>query len=97
MTSATHSALASMRAAGLPDDDAREWSEAFPVTTGEFEADARGASAFWRRSASLLRRLPPKPRRTEAEQTAADALLSVTRAPLANRSSPLMSSRSTIV
>ena len=80
MTSATNSALASMRAAGLPDDDAREWSEAFPVATGEFEPDARGASAFWRRSASLLRRLPPKPRRNEAEQTAADAMLSVTRA-----------------
>ena len=60
MTSATHSALASMRAAGLPEDDAREWSESFPVTTGEFEADARDSSAFWRHSASLLRQAAAK-------------------------------------
>ncbi len=43
MTSATDSALASMRAAGLPEDDARQWSESFPVMTGEFEPDARDA------------------------------------------------------
>ena len=80
MTSALVSALASMRVAGLPGQAAQEWSEAFPVTTGEYESDARGYGAFWRRSAALLQRLPPKPRRTEAEQTAAEALLSATRA-----------------
>ena len=40
MTSATESALASMRAAGLPEQEAQEWSDAFPVTTGEYESDA---------------------------------------------------------
>jgi thioesterase DpgC len=69
-----------MRAAGLPEQEAREWSESFPVTTGEFESDARDCSAFWRRSAALLRRLPSKPRRNGAEQAAAEALLSDARA-----------------
>ena len=80
MTSATESALASMRAAGLPEREAQEWCAAIPAVTGEYESDARGHSAFWGRSVALLRRLPPKPRRNEAEQTAADALLSVARA-----------------
>jgi (3,5-dihydroxyphenyl)acetyl-CoA 1,2-dioxygenase len=80
MTSATESALASMRAAGLPEQEAREWSESFPVTTEQFESDAHECSAFWRRSETLLRKLPPKPRRNEAEQAAAEALLSNARA-----------------
>jgi hypothetical protein len=58
MTSATESALGPLRAAGLPERDAREWSESFPVMIGDFDADARDSSAFWRRSTALLRRLP---------------------------------------
>ncbi len=80
MTSAPESALAPLRAAGLPEREAREWSESFPITTGEFEADARDYGAFWRRSAALLGRLPPKPRRTELERAGVDALLSDARA-----------------
>jgi (3,5-dihydroxyphenyl)acetyl-CoA 1,2-dioxygenase len=80
MTAATEPALASIRAAGLPEQEAREWSEALPTRTGEYESDASRFSAFWRRSAALLGRLPSKPRRNEAEQGAADALLSNTRA-----------------
>jgi thioesterase DpgC len=80
MTSAMESALASMRAAGLPEHDAQEWSAAFPAGTGEYEPDARRYSAFWRRSAALLQALPAKPRRNETERTAAEALLSVARA-----------------
>jgi (3,5-dihydroxyphenyl)acetyl-CoA 1,2-dioxygenase len=79
MTPATESALGPLCAAGLPEHDAREWSESFPIPTGEFGSDAREYGAFWRQSAALLRTLPPKPRRNEAEQTAADALLSVGR------------------
>ena len=79
MTSATESALALVRAAGLPDEEAREWSDAFPATTGEYESDARRYGAFWRRSAALLQRLPPKPRRNAAEQAAAEALLTAAR------------------
>ena len=80
MTLATESALAPLRAAGLPERDALEWSESFPIATGEFEPDAREYGAFWRRSAALLRRVPPKPRRNEVERAAADALLSDARA-----------------
>ena len=80
MTSATESGLAPLRAAGLPEQEAREWSESFPITTGELEADARDYGAFWRRSAALLGRLPPKPRRTEAERAAVDAGFSDARA-----------------
>ena len=80
MTSATRSALASLRAAGLPEQEAQEWSAAFPAGTGEYESSARLYGAFWRRSAALLRKLPSKPRRSEAEQTAAEGLLSLARA-----------------
>src|SRR5271168_1393535 len=80
MTSATESALASMSAAGLPAHEARQWSESFPATTREYEFDAGRYGAFWRRSAALLRALPPKPRRSEAERAATDALLSLSRA-----------------
>ena len=69
-----------MRAAGLPEQAAQEWSDAFPVTTGEYESDASRYGAFWRRSTTLLRALPPKPQRNEAEKAAAEALLSATRA-----------------
>jgi (3,5-dihydroxyphenyl)acetyl-CoA 1,2-dioxygenase len=75
MTSEIDASLACMKAAGLPERDVREWSESFPVTTGEFEADARDSSTFWRRSTSLLRKLPLKPIRNKAEQAAAEALL----------------------
>ena len=80
MTSAIEAPLAPMRAAGLPEQAAQEWSDAFPVTTGEYESDASCYGAFWRRSAALLGALPPKPRRNEAEKAAAEALLSATRA-----------------
>jgi enoyl-CoA hydratase/isomerase-like protein len=80
MTSAMESALAPIRAAGLPEQEAQEWSDAFPATMGEYRSDAGRYSAFWRLSAALLRALPPKPRRSEAERAAAEALLSVARA-----------------
>jgi (3,5-dihydroxyphenyl)acetyl-CoA 1,2-dioxygenase len=76
MTPAGESARAPLRAAGLPERDVREWSESFPVLTGDFAADTRDSSTFWRRSTSLLRKLPLKPRRSGAEQAAADALMS---------------------
>ena len=80
MTPSTESTLGPLRAAGLPEHDMREWSESFPITTGDFEADTRDSSTFWRRSTSLLRRLPLKPCRNRAEQAAAEALMSDARA-----------------
>jgi (3,5-dihydroxyphenyl)acetyl-CoA 1,2-dioxygenase len=78
MTSTPESALA-MRAAGLPEQAIREWSHAAPTEIGGYESDARRYSAFWRQSAALLRSLPRKPKRNEAEQAAAESLLSVSR------------------
>ncbi len=80
MKQATESDLAQMRAAGLPEHETQEWSESFPITTGQFESDAREYMAFWGQSASLLGRLPPKPRRNQAERAAAEAVLSDARA-----------------
>src|ERR1700743_2648429 len=80
MTSEIEPALACMKAAGLPEQEVREWSESFPVLTGGFEADARDSSTYWRRATSLLRKLPLKPIRNKSEQAAADALLSDARA-----------------
>jgi thioesterase DpgC len=80
MTASTESTLGPLRAAGLPEHDMRELSESFPIMTGDFEADTRDSSAFWRRSTSLLRKLPLKPQRSEAEQAATETLLSCARA-----------------
>jgi hypothetical protein len=46
MMPATESALGQLRAAGLPERDALEWSASFPIATGEFEPDAREYGAF---------------------------------------------------
>ena len=80
MTSTTAETATAVRAAGLPEQAALEWSEAFPAGTGDYESDAQTFGAFWSRSAALLRSLPPKPRRNGVEQAAADALLSLARA-----------------
>ena len=80
MTPPSEPGLCPMRAAGLPEEEVREWSESFPVVTGEYEPDVRDHGAFWRLSTALLRKLPPKPRRSAAEQAAAEALLSEGRA-----------------
>ena len=80
MTSATAPASMAMRAAGLSERAAQEWSQTFPARTEDYESDVWSFGAFWSRSAALLRTLPQKPRRNDAEQAAADALLSIARA-----------------
>ena len=81
MTSAaTAPASMAMRAASLPERAVQEWSQALPAGTENYESDVRRFGAFWTQSAALLRTLPDKARRDEAEQGAADALLTVARA-----------------
>jgi (3,5-dihydroxyphenyl)acetyl-CoA 1,2-dioxygenase len=80
MTLTTEATLTLLRAAGLAEQEIGEWRRAFPTATGEYEGDSRAHGALWRRSATLLQAMPPKPRRSEAEQAAAEALLSVCRA-----------------
>jgi (3,5-dihydroxyphenyl)acetyl-CoA 1,2-dioxygenase len=80
MTSATAPASMAMRAAGLPERAVEEWSQSLPAVTENYESDVRRFGASWGQAAALLRTLPTKPRRNEAEQAAADALISVARA-----------------
>ncbi len=80
MTSATASASMLMRAAGLPEQAVAEWSRAFPAGTGPYESDVPRFASFWGQASALLRTLPRKPARNEAEQAAVEALLSVARA-----------------
>jgi (3,5-dihydroxyphenyl)acetyl-CoA 1,2-dioxygenase len=80
MTSTTAEAATAMRAAGLPEQEAQEWSQGLPAASGGYETDAPSFGAFWSRSSALLRTLPLKARRNDAEQAAAAALISVARA-----------------
>jgi (3,5-dihydroxyphenyl)acetyl-CoA 1,2-dioxygenase len=80
MTSTTAEATTAMRAAGLPEQEAQEWSQGLPAASGDYETDAPNFGAFWSRSSALLRTLPLKARRNDAEQAAAAALISVARA-----------------
>jgi (3,5-dihydroxyphenyl)acetyl-CoA 1,2-dioxygenase len=80
MTWATAPASTAMRAAGLPERAVHEWSQSLPAGTENYASDVGRFGASWGQAAALLRTLPKKPRRNEAEQAAADALISVARA-----------------
>jgi (3,5-dihydroxyphenyl)acetyl-CoA 1,2-dioxygenase len=51
-----------------------------PRFTGSYKRDSSAAAKYWRDAASLLSRLPKKPKRNQAQQTAADAILTAGRA-----------------
>ena len=56
------------------------WTASAPSARTDFYADAAACSAFWRKGAELLGHLPAKPRRGDAEQAAASAILETARA-----------------
>jgi thioesterase DpgC len=58
----------------LPAEEVSNWLTATPQPTGDFSADRQRFSDYWTSSAGLLRRLPPKPRRSPNEQAAAGLL-----------------------
>ena len=58
----------------------RDWTTAAPALTGRYEADAAAHSAFWLQGLDLLTALPPKPRRSGAEQALAEHILHLSRA-----------------
>src|SRR3954468_226731 len=64
-----------LRAAGLSNDAVASWVDALAEQTADFETDRAGYSRFFDRCDDLLRRLPPKPRRNDAEAIAATAPL----------------------
>ena len=70
----------SLMAAGLAPAAVRDWSTAEPQDTGEREDDAVRYAAFWARSQQLLKSLPAKSKRSTAERTAAETVLTAARA-----------------
>jgi thioesterase DpgC len=68
-------ALEALRGSGVGDDDAASWAAAAPRLNGRFEDDARATTAYLTGGERLVDRLPPRPRRDEREQAAAEALL----------------------
>jgi thioesterase DpgC len=76
MTIGAHEQAISQKlvAAGLAEGDVTQWVQAEPVVAGEFAADCRAFSTYWRKSTELLDRLPPKAQRSEAAKAAAWAI-----------------------
>ena len=68
-----------LRAAGLGDAAVAAWVAARQEQTTDLAMDRVRYSQFWGRCDDLLRRLPPKQKRNEAETTAAEALLACAR------------------
>jgi len=56
-----------------------QWAGEAPTLTGAFERDGLPFSLFWQKGAQLLSTLPAKPKRSAAEQSQAEGLLSVGR------------------
>ena len=69
----------SLRGAGLGDDDIASWAAAQVQQTADFATDRARYSRFFDHCDDLLRRLPSKPRRNDAEAAAAAALLASAR------------------
>ena len=55
------------------------WARTAPARTTELSADKAGFGHFWQRSAELLARLPPKPKRNAEEAAAAGEILALAR------------------
>jgi len=70
----------SLRAAGLDQPATAAWAAARQERTADLAGDRERYGQFWRCCDDLLQRLPPKPRRNEAEAAAAEAVLAAGRA-----------------
>ena len=79
--------------AGLPQKPGAAWMNARLSFSAQFQARCRGGAKFWRSGADLLSKLPKKPKRNAAQQSAADIILSHA-ATRASSSSPAMPTRS---
>ena len=71
---------ARMGAGATPAPAVEEWARSEPSGTLDFAKDREQYSAFWRRGAELLARLPKKPRRGAEDAAAAADILARTRA-----------------
>jgi thioesterase DpgC len=70
---------ARLRASGLGHSAIAEWRAEFIDETGDYDSDCARYSLFWGRSNDLLQRLPPKPKRNDAEAEAAATILAAAR------------------
>jgi thioesterase DpgC len=70
----------SLRAAGLDHAATAAWAAARQERTADLAGDRERYGQFWLCCGDLLQRLPPKPRRNEAEAVAAQAILAAARA-----------------
>lgn len=69
-----------LTSAGLPSRDTVDWASSEPLRTQDLASDRNAYSAYWSAGARLLSALPKKPARNVSERTAAEAILSATRA-----------------
>jgi (3,5-dihydroxyphenyl)acetyl-CoA 1,2-dioxygenase len=63
-----------LEAVGLPEEEVAAWGAATPALTGSFDPDTAAVVEYLGRGEALLRRLPERPRRSEREQAAAEAI-----------------------
>ena len=69
-----------LTSAGLPSRDTIDWASSEPLRTQDLASDRNAYSAYWSAGARLLSALSKKPARNVSERTAAEAILSATRA-----------------
>ena len=70
---------ASLKSAGLDEASIAAWLTATPRERGDYDGDRRRYSQFWKSGDDLIRRLPAKPKRSEAEAAAAQSILAAAR------------------
>jgi thioesterase DpgC len=68
-----------LTSAGLAASATAAWAAAEPTKIGDYGSDRKSYGEFWSQTAALLRSLPKKPRRNDAENAAAQAIFSAAR------------------
>jgi len=68
-----------LAAAGLSPSAVAEWRSTEPSAATDIASDLHGYAGFWLRSNRLLKALPVRPKRTAAEQAAAETILAAAR------------------
>jgi thioesterase DpgC len=70
---------ASLKSAGLDEASIAAWLTSIPRERGDYDGDRRRYSQFWKAGDDLIRRLPAKPKRSDAEAAAARSILAAAR------------------
>ncbi len=81
--------------AGLPQKPGAAWLKSQLRFGRNFKSDAAAAAKYWRTGADFLAKLPKKPKRTVAQQLAADIILLSLPQRCAKNFSPATPTRST--